>query len=513
LSDYQDLEGKRDDRLVLYGLLSSFRVPERGRTLAGNPIDQAVWNHEKAKSLEAELGHYSVLGRNEFDFERRRTSVLVEERGRTTLIAKGAPESMLKICASAQVGGQSRELTSDLISSITARIAAYESDGLRTIALATKTGEAKTTSPQDEERLVLLGFLLFLDPPKKTVKASLDMLVKLGVEVKIVSGDAAAVTRKICGEVRLDVVEGRILTGEELEGLTPQKFKEAICRYNVFARVSPAQKHRIVEGLGKEGHIVGFLGDGANDAPALRAAHVGISVDTGSGIAKSSADIILLRKSLRVLAHGITEGRKTFANITKYILNTISANYGNMFTVAFSSLFLKFIPLLPSQILLNNLVSDIPMLTVSTDRVDEDSLKRPRRWDMPFISRFMVVFGLISSVFDLMLILVLLFALKASTGLFRTAWFIESLFSELAITFSIRTRLIFVKSRPSGALLFSSFFCGFASLALIFSDVGHSWFEFERVPPAILGFIAGVIALYFVAVEVVKKVFFKRFGG
>jgi Mg2+-importing ATPase len=274
--------------------------------------------------------------------------------------------------------------------------------------------------------------------------------------------------------------------------------------------VTPEQKYKIVVSLKREGHIVGFLGDGINDVPALKAADVGITVDSATGIAKEEADIILLKKSLRVLAHGIVEGRKTFGNITKYILNTISANTGNMITVAVSSLFLRFIPILPSQILLNNFMSDLPMLTISTDKVDDELLKKPRRWNLPMIWSFMLYFGAISSFFDLLFIVPLIL-FGVGEGLFRTAWFLESVLSEILITFAVRTSRPFYKSMPSIWLLVTSLVVSIASAAIIFTDFGKKYFQFEELTPAILAFIGVVLFAYFMTAETAKKYFFKKF--
>jgi Mg2+-importing ATPase len=298
------------------------------------------------------------------------------------------------------------------------------------------------------------------------------------------------------------------VTGNELDSVTPEEFEQYALNYSVFARVSPEQKYKLVTALHNT-YIVGFLGDGVNDAPALKAADVGISVDSATGIAKEAADIILMRKSLQVLALGITEGRKTFGNITKYINNTISANYGNMLTVAISSLFLKFIPLLPAQILLNNFMSDIPLLTIATDNVDREFLKKPKRWNIHLISKFMMFFGFISVLFDLLLIIPLVFLLKVTPELFRTAWFMESTLSEIVVTFAIRTRLPFYKSRPSRWLLLASIGIGMVTVVITYLKAGNLIFEFVTMPGVIVAFIAFLLGLYFVTVEILKRFFFK----
>ena len=511
LYDYLNVDQQKEDKLILYGLLCSSVTGGKGNKLFGNPMDKATWENKKAKEIEPEVENYTIIDRNEFDFERRRMSVLVKGGKSNILIVKGAPESILGASDFAMVSGNETKLSNDLVSTIKNKIAGYENDGYRVLALAERYTGQTETSKNDEKNLTLLGFFLFLDPPKGTVKESLNILRRLGVSIKVISGDSPIITRKVCNEVGLLLVENKVVTGDELEQLDDDEFEMYSMEYNVFARVTPEQKYRIVSNLNREGHIVGFLGDGINDAPALRAADVGISVDTAAGIAKEAADIILLKKSLRVLAHGIIEGRKTFGNITKYILNTISANYGNMITVAISSLFLKFIPLLPSQILFNNFISDAPLLTISTDNVDKGFLKRPKRWNIRFISRFMVYFGLISTFFDLALILPLLFIIKASSELFRTAWFLESALSELVVTFAIRTRFSFFKSAPSKWLLITSVVSGIAAVTVTFTAFGNKFFEFVKMPAPVLALIAGILVAYFITAEIAKRFIYRGF--
>jgi len=509
LQGYYTVDGYTDDALILYGLLCSSIKGKKGRKLTENPIDAAVWESKKAAELGSQLKFFTILDMNEFDYERRRMSVLVRSSARTLLIAKGAPESILDICETATVAGTKTAITQELSSRIRGTVSGYENEGYRVIAVAEKDIETEKITKTDENKLNLSGFLLFLDPPKKTAKNSLRTFQNLGLTIKVISGDSPVITKKICHEVGLPIVEEMAITGSSLDRLTEEEFEECAQKYTVFARVAPEQKYKILSVLGKT-HVVGFLGDGVNDAPALKAANVGISVDSASGIAKEAADIILLKKSLRVLAHGITEGRKIFSNITKYIMNTISANYGNMLTVAASSLFLKFIPLLPAQILLNNFVSDFPLLTIAADNVDKEFLRKPKRWNIHVISRFMIYFGSISVFFDLLLILPLVFLIKVTPELFRTAWFLESALSEILVTFAIRTKLPFFKSRPSMLLIGTSVVTGAAAIAITYTRVGTLFFEFVRMPISIVTFIAGVLIAYFAAAEIVKRRFFKK---
>ena len=517
LSDYLSIDGNREGRLILYGLLCNSGQKGQDSKVFANTMDRAIWQSKPAENLKSEVEHFETIASNGFDFKRRRMSVMVRGSGKTMVIAKGAVESILSVSSSAFINGKVTPLNDEISEMIGKKISDYEQNGYRILAIAAKKMTSLSDSIADtgkehlEKDLNIEGFLLFLDKAKKTVKESLKILQKLKVETKIISGDSPHITRKICNDVGLVIREDRVITGDDLNNLNEDKFKEYCRRYNIFTRVTPEQKFEIVSSLKKEGHIVGFLGDGINDAPALKAADVGISVNTASDIAKEAADIILLQKSLRVLSSGIREGRKTFANITKYILNTISANFGNMFTVAFSSLFLKFIPLLPSQILLNNFVSDAPLMTISTDNVDEEFLRRPRRWNIKLISKFMVYFGIISTFFDLALVLPLILILKVEPQVFRTAWFCESVLSELLITFSIRTRLLFFKSKPSKLLLFTSLIAVTIIIFLIDTSFGNEFFEFVRLPVNVILLIAGVLIAYFIAVEVVKRNFFQKF--
>jgi len=484
-------DGSKNENLIIFGLLCN-SIKGGKLVLTENPIDRSIWESKESQKFITQLKDYQLIDENPFSFERRRASVVVQKEGKKIFLAKGAPESILSVC----------QPVSPLILQ---KITDFQEDGYTVIALAQKDFFKNKTTPADEKDLNLLGFLLFQDPPKQTAKESIKMFQKLKVNIKILSGDSPITTRKICQEVGLEIFQNEIILGEQLEKMNEDDFKLTCQKYNVFARVTPEQKMKIVKILNQEGHIVGFLGDGINDAPALKAADVGISVDTGAQIAKEAADIILLQKSLRVLATGIIEGRKTFGNITKYILNTISANWGNMFTVAFSSLFMNFIPLLPSQILLNNFVSDTPMVAISTDNVDEEFIKKPKRWNLRLISRFMIFFGLISSFYDLALILPLLLIFKIPTGLFRTAWFLESALSEIVSTFAIRSKFPFYQSSPSKLLVITSIFASILALFMVNSKIGLVIFGFEKLPLAILILIGVILVAYFFTLEFAKR--------
>jgi P-type Mg2+ transporter len=509
LRAYVTPDGTRDPTVLLYGALTGVAgcgIPQGG---TANPTDRAIWASESLKPVAEELARSRVLDRVAFDFRRRRSSVLVRTGGATLLLVKGAPESLLPLCDAVGSPSGLTPLTAERRTQLSAAVAAYEQDGLRVLAIAERPAASQTASVADESNLVLRGFLLFADPPKPGVREALEQLTRLGVGIRIMSGDSPLVTRRVCREAGIPVDGQQVTTGDELVGLSPEELRRRVQDDCVFARLTPDQKQLLVGALRASGHVVGFLGDGVNDAAALQAADVGISVDSGTDIAKEASDVILLQKSLGVLAGGIVEGRKTFANITKYILNTISANFGNMSTVAMSSLFLSFIPLLPSQILLNNFLSDVPLVTVATDRVDPELLQRPRRWNIAAIARFMVIFGVLSALFDLLLIVVLL-RWQTSVAAFRTAWFVESACSEVLVTFAIRTRLRFWRSRPSSWLLWSSVAMAAVAFGLPFTRFGRRYFEFVALPGQVVGLVVLVLVVYFVAAEASKHPFFRR---
>lgn len=502
LTDYQTVSGEKDESLILKAVLCVSGELIGDQTLTTNPIDRALWDSKEADTAKKKLKAYQLLDENEFDYSRRRMSVLVRDAECTSLIVKGSVESMVEVSRLTQA--QKKQILDKTYD--------WEQHGHRVIGIGEKLLEKDDSSSHDEKEIEFLGFLLFSDPIKSSAQKLLERLRGLGVDIKVLSGDSAAVTEYVTNQVGFDIRAEDIKTGADLEGLSKKEFAKVVAETTVFARITPEQKYNIVKALNDADHVVGFLGDGVNDAPALKAADVGIAVDSGAMVAKEAADIILLRKDLMVLADGIEAGRHTFGNIMKYILNTISANYGNMFTVSLSSLFLKFIPLLPSQILLNNFISDIPLFAVATDNVDKDFVREPKKWNLRTIGHFMLYFGLISSVFDLAMILPMAFYWKVSPDVFRTAWFIESSLSEIIVTFSIRTRLPFYKSVPGRLLIIFSVLASFAILGLPLVGFGQSLFEFANLPSHIWLWTGSVVLGYFAVVEVTKHWFFKRFS-
>jgi Mg2+-importing ATPase len=348
-----------------------------------------------------------------------------------------------------------------------------------------------------------------MDPPKKDAALALEHFKRMGVELYVLTGDSPIVTSHVCKQVGIQNKGERILVGADITKMNEQELRTIVKSNNIYARLAPVDKLAIIRALRANGHIVGFIGDGVNDAPSLKAADVGISVNNGTDIAKDAASVVLLRKNLNVVADGISEGRKTFSNIIKYIDSTISANFGNMFTLTVASLFLPFIPLLPSQILLNNLLSDIPMLTVSTDSVDRDELKKPRRWDIGRITRFMVFFGLISSVFDIITMLFVYFVVSTDAALFRTVWFLESVLSEIFVVFAVRTAKPFYRSKASTLLIATSIISTLAAIVILFSPLAP-FFEFAPVTPMVIAIVFGIVLIYVMIVELAKRQFHIR---
>lgn len=496
LDDYIGLDGKEEEKVLSYALACS----EKGNST--NLLEQALWQFAKKKHLSG----YNLVHLHPFDSHKRKMSAVVEKGGKRWLVVKGAPDTLAKDSVSMLWKGKQTKLDTEKALDQFHRLSGQ---GKRVIAVAVKEiGSHKVCSEKDEQGLTLIGYLIFSDPIKTTAKKAVNKLQQLNLGLKILSGDDPLVVLHICQEVGLPVDKG-VLIGEEWRKLSDKSKQKAVREYSLFARLSPEQKKEIVDELGKLGHVVGFLGDGINDTPALKAAEIGISVDSGAGVAKEAADIILLKKNLEVLTKGVIEGRRIFGNATKYILNTVSANYGNMFTVAISSLFLKFIPLLPRQILLTNLISDAPLLAVSTDKVEYSYLKKPKKLNLKLISRFMFYFGLISSIFDLLMIAFLLVVMQASVETFRTAWFAESVLSEILIVFSLRTSQPFFKSRPSKWLLWMSVLAAAVTILLVLTPLG-SMFGLVWLSGQMWLVIVAVLGLYLLMVETAKRRFFKK---
>ena len=509
LFDYFGINGQRTNELLIYSMLCTSGVinKEKGKS---NPTDKAIWESIFAQNVKKDIKYYKILDENEFDYERQRMSVVSLHNGKKLLIAKGSPEAIIKISKYQIENGKKSLIDEKKKMQFIGQVEKYEKEGLRVIALAIKDFNKSDSNATDEEGMSVVGLLLFKDPIKPTTVGAIQKFLELGVKLKVISGDSLIVTKNIAKEAGLIFSDDQVATGEMLKNVNEDEFVNLSKKCSIFARLSPEQKYRIIKALNYDGHIVGYLGDGVNDVPALREADVGITVDTGSDIAKEASDIILLEKDLKVLVDGIEAGRKTYGNIMKYILNTISANYGNMFTVAISSLFLKFIPLLPSQILLNNFISDVPMFAVAADNVDSGFMKKPNKWNLNYIKNFMISYGFVSTIFDMVLILPMVYILKVPKEVFWTAWFIESSISEMLVTFVIRTKLPFYKSRPSNLLIILSLVSILSVILISFTKFGSEYFSFAPLPYNVWILIILDLICYFVVTEIVKKKFFQK---
>ncbi|MET3803284.1 Mg2+-importing ATPase [Nakamurella sp. UYEF19] len=492
--------GTTNDELVRWGLLCTENLVRDGRAIGGNPLDQALWDSPAALSERDRVSRYTRVDMLPFDHDRQMVSVLTRDAdGISTQITKGAPEKVLRLC---------REVPPALRVSLAAEFAA----GNRAIAVAIRTtGSCRRLEAAAEHDLDLLGLLVFRDPPKPDAAAALDRLAALGVVVKVVTGDNQAVAVKVCVDLGLVGPTGDpgVITGGQLDAMDDVELARAIPRTTVFARVTPEHKARIVRVQRRSGGGVAFLGDGVNDALALHAADVGISVDSATDVAKDAADVILLEKDLDVLADGVVEGRRIFANTIKYVLMGTSSNFGNMFSAAGASIFLSFLPMLPSQILLNNLLYDASQLAIPTDNVDEEQLRRPSHWDIAFIRRFMIFFGPLSSVFDFVTFGVMLWVFHSGPSQFRSGWFVESLATQTLVIFAIRTRRIpFFRSHPSLPLTLAAIGVVLVGAVLPATPLAGA-LGFTPLPAGFFMTLVGMVIGYLTLIEVGKRMFYR----
>jgi Mg2+-importing ATPase len=498
-----DPDGNDSENVLLYSYINSFFD-----TGMKSPLDEAV-----IRFRHIDIDDYKKIDEIPFDFMRKRVSVIVSRGSARILVSKGAPEEVIRICSSADRGGVIEPLSDAGREKINAIYHAQSAEGFRTLAVCYRSMPEKQAqfSVSDEKEMILAGLITFIDPPKESARESVRLLAKTGVELKILTGDNELVAKKTCELIDLDV-KG-VLTGAGIEHMDRETLSRVVEDVTIFSRMTPVQKNRVLAALKKNGHVVGFMGDGINDAPSIREADVGISVENAVDIARESADIILLKNDLRILHDGVLEGRKTFGNTMKYILMGTSSNFGNMFSVAGASLFLRFLPMLPVQILLNNLLYDISEATIPTDNVDASYISSPRKWDIGFIRKFIVVFGPISSVFDFMTFFILLVIFRADAPLFQTAWFIESICTQTLVIFVIRTRIVpFYKSRPSRLLFSSTVLIVIAACALPFTAIG-TLFGFVPPPPQFFVALLVLVAGYLVIVELAKRWFYQKYSS
>ncbi len=498
-----DLSGQESPRVLELAYINSFF-----ETGLKSPLDEAILNHRTI-----DVSAWQKIDEIPFDFERRCVSVLVDNGSQRWLVAKGAAEDIVRLCThverEAGEGIQQVETNASNLQSTCDLYHSLESDGLRVLGVAWREvpRDHDIAAIHDESALVLAGFAAFLDPPKESAAPALAKLQQAGVSIKVVTGDSDLVTRHVCQQLNIQVTG--ILSGKEVAQLDDQALQRRVETANLFCRVNPGQKQRVILALKANGHVVGYVGDGINDAPSLHAADVGLSVDSAVDVAKAAADIIMLKQDLNVLHAGVLEGRRTFGNIMKYIMMGTSSNFGNMFSMAGAALFLPFLPMLPTQILLNNILYDISEIPIPLDEVDTQETVKPRVLDLNFIRNFMLVIGSISSVFDFLTFYVLLEVLEAQEPLFQTGWFVESLCTQVLVIFIIRTRGNPFKSRPHPLLTLTSLAVVATAIGLPLTPLG-THLGFVAPPAYFYGILAAMVLTYLGVVEVVKRIFYKH---
>ncbi|HSB05676.1 MAG TPA: magnesium-translocating P-type ATPase [Thermodesulfobacteriota bacterium] len=493
-----NVDGHENDKVLLYAFLNASY--ETGFV---NPIDEAIRKHRPL-----DLSGYKKLDEVPYDFIRKRLSILISKGDSHLMVTKGALSNVLAVCSSAEMDeGRIVDIVT-VKDRVQQHFEEFSRKGFRTLGVAYRDVVSDTVITREQEaNMTFLGFLILFDPPKPGIIETIRELKHLGVSLKIITGD----NRLLAGNVseQVELLNPQILTGEDLHQMSDEALLTRVNEVDVFAEVEPNHKERIILALKKAGHVVGYMGDGINDASALHTADVGISVDSAVDVAKEAADIVLLEKDLRVLVQGVREGRRTFANTLKYVFMASSANFGNMFSMAGASLFLSFLPLLPKQILLTNLLTDFPEMTIAMDRVDRELVEKPRRWNIQFIRNFMLTFGILSSVFDYLTFGVLLLILHATTDQFRTGWFLESVISASVTVLVIRTRKPFFRSKPGKYLLIATLLIVVVTILFPFTPLAEL-LGFQPLPVTTLLVIGMIVVLYMVAAEVAKRSFYKR---
>ena len=499
-----DADGRSSERVLELAYLNSFF-----ETGVKNALDEAILNHQ-----HIDVCNWKKVDEVPFDFERRRVSVLIDNGESRWLVVKGAPDEIVGLCTHFEAEGVElrRPIDDQALGGICDQYHVLEQDGFRVLGIAWR--QVPLDHPHavvgDETELVLAGFAAFLDPPKESAASALAALKKAGVTIKIVTGDSDLVTRHVCTQLSIPVTG--VLTGKEIAQMDDYALQARAETANLFCRVNPSQKDRVILALKARGHVVGYLGDGINDAPSLHSADVGLSVDSAVDVAKEAADMILLKQDLHVLHAGVLEGRRTYGNIMKYIMMGTSSNFGNMFSMAGAALFLPFLPMLPTQILLNNILYDISEIPIPLDKVDDEEIHAPRVMDMNFVRNCMLVIGPISSFFDFLTFYIMLVVLQADEKLFQTGWFVESLCTQVLVIFVIRTRGSPLKSRAHPLLTATSLAIVAIAVCLPFTSVG-AHFGFVP-PPARFYFILGAMVLvYLFIVELAKRAFYRWSGA
>ena len=512
LERYMDITGQDDKRILRHAFLNSYF-----QTGLKNLIDIAIINRAESYNLQEILENYKTVDEVPFDFARRRMSVVLEDTtGKRQLITKGAVEEMLSICSYLEIDGKVVPLGEKEKEIANKTYLKHNKEGLRMIAVAQKNKlpEDRSFSVKDEKDMVLIGFVGFLDPPKESAKEAIDTLKNHGVKTVVLTGDSEGVAINVCNKIGIDVKNH--YTGTDVENMDDKQLRDVVEDCQLFSKLSPIQKQRVVEAMQDNGHTVGYMGDGINDTPALRQADVGISVDSAVDIAKETADIILLEKDLMVLEEGVLEGRKTFGNVMKYIKMAVSGNFGNMIAVVFASIFLPFLPMLPVHILTQNLLNDFAQMGIAFDRVDEEYIEKPKKWDVASIKKFMGVLGPLSSIFDILCFLALWFIMgynsHAKVAYFQAGWFLFGTLSQILIIFMIRTgKTPFFKSKPARNLVILSLTIGILALVIAFTPLAI-WIDLKPISYKFIPILVVILGLYVLAVEVVKKKFKKVYG-
>ncbi|PKN89140.1 MAG: magnesium-translocating P-type ATPase [Deltaproteobacteria bacterium HGW-Deltaproteobacteria-1] len=493
-----DINGTPSDRVFLHAYLNSFY--EKGFF---NPIDEAIRSYK-----DIDVSGYEKVDEVPYDFLRKRLSVLIKKNGRHLMVTKGALSNVLAVCPFTENKTGEKIDTATVEQMIQQKFEDLSKQGFRVLGVAMRDmGGESVINKESERDMTFLGFLLFFDPPKKGVLETVEHLKQLGVSLKVITGDNRLVAAKISQDVGM--ADAKILSSPELRDISDTALLQQVIQTDIFAEIEPNQKERIIIALRQAGHVVGYIGDGINDVSALHASDVSISVDTAVDVAKESADIVLLEKNLEVLVQGVHQGRTTLANTMKYVFMATSANFGNMFSMAGASLFLSFLPLLPKQILLTNLMTDFPEMTIATDRTDAEMVSQPKRWNISFIKKFMLTFGLISSIFDYLTFGVLLLILHAQPAQFRTGWFMESVISASIIVLVIRSRRPFFRSRPGNYLLIATMAIVLAALIFPFTPFA-TIFGFVSLPISFLMILGIIIVLYILTAELAKKIFYQK---
>jgi Mg2+-importing ATPase len=497
LQNALNVKGEISDKVLFYAYLNAFY-----ETGFYNPIDEAIRKHYKY-----DLSDYEKVDEIPYDFLRKRLSIVVRHNGENLMITKGATQNVVEVCTSAEIEDGRIVDINTVKGKIEEIFEKFSRKGLRVLGVAYKNIKTLPIVKEQESEMIFLGFLLFDDPAKPKIIETIENLKNLGIALKIITGDNRMVAATLAQQIGLS--DKKILTGSDLKKLSDEALLKSVADVDIFAEIEPNQKERIILALRKTGNVVGYMGDGINDAPALHSADVGISVEGAVDIAKDTSDIVLLERDLNVLIEAVREGRRTFANTLKYVFMATSANFGNMFSMAGISLFLPFLPLLPKQVLLTNLLTDLPEMTIATDRVDKEMIDHPRRWNIKVIRKFMVTFGFLSSVFDYVTFGVLLFLLHVGKDFFRTGWFIESVVSASLAVLVVRSPTPLFKSKPGKYLLIATLFVGVFTFVLPFTSLAKI-FGFTPLPLSFILLILAIVFLYIFTAEMVKIAFYKR---